>query len=164
MYSKEYLSMSISSLDKTYQKTNEWLTELADTTIFNGNKERAYTALRAVLHAIRDRVLPEQAAHFAAEFPVLLKGIYFDNWSLSTTPTKERTKAGFLAHIALELRHALLDIDPQEAFRAVFRWLSRKISAGALENVKQQLPHEVRELIDAALSSKGAEGEENVFF
>lgn len=141
------MQTSIDSLNKTVQKTNEWLMELAESAPFD-SKERAYTVLRAVLHAVRDRLLIEQAVHFAAEFPLLLKGIYFDSWDISAMPSKERTAEDFLGHIALELRNALFDTDPEQGLRAVFCLLEHKISSGAIEKVKHQLPAKIRVLID----------------
>lgn len=139
------MQTSIDVLNKTLQKTNDWLTELTEIAPF-GTKEQAYSALRAVLHAVRDRMQVEQAAHFAAEFPLLLKGVYFDNWDPATTPSKERTKDAFLEHIILELRNAILDIDPEEAVQAVFMLLQRKISAGIVNKITQQMPPEIRAL------------------
>jgi uncharacterized protein (DUF2267 family) len=129
------MQTSIDTLNKTLQKTNEWLTELEDIAHFD-SKEKAYTVLRAILHAVRDRLLVNQAVHFAAEFPILLKGIYFDNWDPSINPSRERTREAFLEHIASELHNALLDINPGQALQAVFRLLETKISSGALEKSK----------------------------
>lgn len=140
------MQTSIETFNKTLQKTNEWLTELANGGPFY-NKEQAYTALRAVLHALRDRLLPDQAIQFPAEFPLLLKGVYFDNWDFSATPTKERTKEAFLQHIRLELRNAAMDIDPGEALTAVICFLSAKISEGSLEKMLHQLPSEIHAFI-----------------
>ena len=36
----------------------------------------AYRVLRAVLHALRDRVTVDVAAKFAAQLPTLLRGVY----------------------------------------------------------------------------------------
>jgi uncharacterized protein (DUF2267 family) len=136
------MSTPIDALNKTLHKTDEWLNELASQAGYN-NKEQAYTALRAVLHAIRDRLLPEQAVHFSAEFPILLKGIYFDNWDPSASPSKERSKQDFLDHIAFELRNGRFDIDPEHALQTVLTLLEQKISKGAINKAKQQLPFEI---------------------
>jgi uncharacterized protein (DUF2267 family) len=141
------MQVSIHTLNKTLEKTNEWLTELAETGPFD-SKEKAYSALRAVLHTIRDRLGVNQAIHFAAEFPILLKGIYFDNWDPNHNPSKERTREAFLEHIASELHNALFDINPEKALQAVFQLLETKISSGAIEKVKKQLPTDVCALID----------------
>ena len=45
-------------LDSTIQKTHEWLKEITDRLGFP-NEKSAFAALRAVLHALRDR-LPQQ--------------------------------------------------------------------------------------------------------
>lgn len=137
----------ISNLNKTIQKTDEWLTQLANNDLLNGNKEQAYTILRSVLHTIRDRLSPEQAVHFSAEFPLLIKGIYFDGWNPAATPTKERTEEDFLDHIAYELQNASATIDPKVALQVTFQLLKDKISSGIIEKVKNQLPKKVSSLI-----------------
>ena len=45
----------IDSVDTTLQKTNEWLEGVADG-LGAGRRKTAYVALRAVLHALRDRL------------------------------------------------------------------------------------------------------------
>ena len=45
----------LASFDKTIQKTNEWLEELMAS--YDGlDREKAYLALRATLHTLRDRL------------------------------------------------------------------------------------------------------------
>lgn len=51
----------------------------------------AYNALRAVLHALRDRLPPDVAVHLGAQLPMLVRGIYYEGWYMAGKPTKERT-------------------------------------------------------------------------
>lgn len=50
--------------DDTVQKTNIWLNEVMDE--LGPDRQRAYRALRAVLHTLRDRLTTEEAAHLSA--------------------------------------------------------------------------------------------------
>ena len=56
-------------LDSTYQKTQEWIGQLAE----NSHLEKgdAYKALRAVVLTLRDRLPMEEAVHFGAQLPML---------------------------------------------------------------------------------------------
>lgn len=65
-------STGISSLDQSIDKTNAWLARVADEF---GTEDRrlAFRALRAWLHALRDRLTVTVAAHFAAQLPELLR-------------------------------------------------------------------------------------------
>src|ERR1044071_3842268 len=53
-------------LDSAMQKTHEWLKQVGDELGFD-NEHAAYAALRATLHALRDRLPLELVAHFGAE-------------------------------------------------------------------------------------------------
>ena len=52
-------------LDATYQKTQEWIGSLAETSHLE--KGEAYKALRAVLMTLRDRLPMLEAVHFGAQ-------------------------------------------------------------------------------------------------
>lgn len=51
-------------LDTMLQKTHEWLQDVM-TELHWDSRQKAYTALRAVLHALRDRLTVEEATDFA---------------------------------------------------------------------------------------------------
>jgi uncharacterized protein (DUF2267 family) len=106
---------------------------------------RAYHALRAVLHALRDRLTVEQAAALAAQLPMLVRGFYYEGWHPHGKPVKERHKEEFLAHIADAFRDDP-DVDPEQVTRAVFDVLAKHVTAGEIESVKQGLPAELRSL------------------
>jgi uncharacterized protein (DUF2267 family) len=70
------------------QKTHEWLNQVGDELGFD-NEHAAYAALRATLHAVRDRLPVELVAHFGAELPLLIRGIYYDGWHPSVARLRE---------------------------------------------------------------------------
>ncbi len=72
--------MSMTGLDvfdTTVQKTNIWLKEIMEALGWE-NKHKAYLALRATLHALRDRLIFEEAVQFAAQMPMLIRGLYYE--------------------------------------------------------------------------------------
>ena len=129
--------------DTTIQATNEWLNELMDELDVE-DKHHAYSVLRATLHALRDRLPPDEAAHLGAQLPMLVRGFYYEGWRPSGTHPKERSKAAFLDHIASELREPAGDVEP--AVRAVFRLLLNRVSTGEVIDVQLLLPAGVRDL------------------
>jgi uncharacterized protein (DUF2267 family) len=52
------------------------------------SKNSAYQALRGTLHALRDRLPKEEAVQLAAQLPLLIKGMYYDGWTLRDKPEK----------------------------------------------------------------------------
>lgn len=130
-------------VDRTIHKTNEWLSELMDE-LGVDDRPRAYRTLRATLHALRDRIGPHETAALGAQLPMLLRGIYYEGWR-PELHTKERSLGAFLEHVRDEGLQDN-DGDPEEAVRAVFAVMTRRISIGEVEDVKHLLPQSVRAL------------------
>lgn len=129
--------------DKTVQETNIWLKEVGEE--IGPDRQRTYHALRAVLHALRDRLTVEEAAHLSAQLPMLVRGIFFEGWHPANKPTKERTREEFLEHVTRELR-GTEPINAEAATRAVFGVLARHISPGEVEDVRHMLPKQIASL------------------
>jgi hypothetical protein len=62
---EKVMSAGLESLDHTVQLTHIWINDLDDRLGWN-NKPRSYRLLKAVLHALRDRLQLDEAADFAA--------------------------------------------------------------------------------------------------
>src|SRR5882672_6062473 len=113
--------------DRTIHKTNIWLKELMGI-LDCEDRHEAYLALRAALHALRDRLTIEEVAQFAAQLPMLIRGFYYEGWNPTGKPIKERHRDEFLTRIAQELRSD--GIDSERAARAVFLLLANRVSEG----------------------------------
>ena len=74
-------------LARAQNTAHEWLTTVASAL---GTDDRRYTyrVVRAWLHTFRDRLTVESAAHFAAQLPELLRGIFYDGWVPSKVPLR----------------------------------------------------------------------------
>lgn len=131
--------------DRTVQVSNEWLNEI--NAELGGEKKHAYHALRATLHALRDRLTVDEATNLGAQFPIMVKGIYYDQWHPAANPAKdERTKDKFLAAVDERLKKSATDDDPERACKAVFGLLQKRVTAGEIGDVKHMLPAEVQTL------------------
>jgi len=137
----------LTPFDSTLQTTNIWLNDIRERLGWTEDHHRAYHALRAVLHALRDRLPVDQAAALAAQLPMLVRGFYYEGWHPHGKPVKERHKEDFLAHVAEAFRDDP-DVDPERVVRAVFRVLSKHVSGGEIESVIRSLPTEIRSLWD----------------
>ena len=63
---------SANLFDGTLQKTQIWLNDLMSELDWEGKPEKAYFALRTVLHALRDRLTVEEAVQLGAQLPMLV--------------------------------------------------------------------------------------------
>lgn len=135
------MQTSVSVFETTFQKAHEWLMRLVTLGDFE-DESQAYTALRAVLHSLRDRLIAEEATHLGAQLPMLVRGFYYEGWKLSPAPNKERSKQAFLDSVRESLRRNVT-VDPERACRAVFALLNEKISEGELNDVRAELPKDV---------------------
>lgn len=143
--------MSITGLavfDKTLHETNLWLKEVADALDVD-SREDAYAALKAALHALRDRIGPENAVHLGAQLPILLRGVFYEGWQPAKTPTHERHIDPFLDGLGRRLPDRLAG-EPEPVARAVFNVIWQRIDAGEVAKLIEMLPHELRELWVAA--------------
>lgn len=129
--------------DETLHKTNTWLKEIMEA--LGSDRHRAYQALRGVLHCLRDRLVVEEAADLGDQFPMLVRGIYYESWRPSATPKKVRSLQEFLDLLASHLPDQS-PLDPEQAARAVFQVLARHVTPGEIEDVISQLPKDIRAL------------------
>lgn len=134
----------LSVFDETLQLANLWLKEIMERLDWTDRK-RAYRALRATLHALRDRLPPALAAKLAAQLPMLVRGIYYEGWHPADKPLKLRGKQGFVDLIEDHFRQDP-NPDPEGVVRAVLAVLASHVTAGEVEDVKRALPEPIRAL------------------
>jgi uncharacterized protein (DUF2267 family) len=133
------------AFDSTLQTTNVWLKELSEEMNWGDDRPRSYHALRAVLHALRDRLPIDEVVTLGAQLPMLVRGIYYEGWHPADKPLKARTTAAFLGHVG-ECMGPTPGEDPEDVTRAVFGLLSRHVTAGEVKGIVGALSHELREL------------------
>jgi uncharacterized protein (DUF2267 family) len=137
--------------DTTIQKTNIWLNDLERQAGFP-NRHAAYKALRATLHALRDRLIIDEVAQLAAQLPMLIRGLYYEGWDPTAKPLRLRHRDEFLERIAQELRGGDR-MDPELAARGVFEVLALRVSEGEIEDIRHLLPGKVRDLWQDSMTS-----------
>ena len=147
-------STGLDVFDKTVQETNLWLKRVMDL-LETDDRHAAYSALKAVLHALRDRVGPENAVHLAAQLPMLLRGLFYESWRMAGTPTKERHKEAFVDRVRASFPPGL-EVDAERATRAVFSVVWEEIDPGEVSKIMRLFPREMRDLWPVTLAEEGA--------
>ncbi|HEY4420448.1 MAG TPA: DUF2267 domain-containing protein [Pseudonocardia sp.] len=126
--------------DRTAQ---EWLETVAER-LETEDTAFAHRVLRAWLHTVRDRVGVDAAAHFAAQLPLLLRGLFYDGWTPSQVPVKYDAEQ-FLSTIAEEAR--ISTSSARNTVAAVTAALDERCSPGQLDHLLAQLPGRLRALL-----------------
>jgi uncharacterized protein (DUF2267 family) len=119
-------------LETTLHKTHEWLGAISDQSHLNTHE--SYQALRAVLQTLRDRLPAEEAAHLAAQLPLMIRGIFFEGWHPAQVPLKAD-----LDEFLDSVREKIVTprpIDPLLLTQQVLWVMNRFLSQGELEKVR----------------------------
>lgn len=135
---------NVSVFNKTEQKTMHWINGIA-ANMGSTDTQRSYKILRAVLHATRDRLIPDEAVQLGAQLPMLVRGFYYEGWHPHDKPKRYRHKSEFLAEVKKDVPD-LDSVQLERAVTAVFETLESEMPGGELEQVRHALPAELREL------------------
>jgi uncharacterized protein (DUF2267 family) len=92
----------------------------------------------------------EVAAHFAAQLPETLRGVFFDGWNPSRVPQKY-DRAEYVTRFARDAR--VRDSDVAKAAGIVTTVARKHMSAGVVAQAFELLPAGLRELLDPAAES-----------
>lgn len=136
----------VSHLDLSIDKTNVWLADVAREF---GTKDRrfAYRVTRAWLHVLRDRLPVPVAAHFAAQLPELLRGVFYDGWNPSRVPVRY----GLAEYTHRFARDAGIQAgEVADAASRVTAVVRRHVSGGALDEAFNTMPAALRHLTEPA--------------
>jgi uncharacterized protein (DUF2267 family) len=132
--------------DPHLEVASRWLKELMENLELKSTEQgRALHALRAGLHAIRDRLPATEVLDLAAQLPTVIRGLYFEGWTLRHDPKHIRGREAMLARVAKELGsdHHL---DPIDVLRAVIHLLVEHVSEGEIRDVVATLPRSIASL------------------
>ena len=132
--------------DAHFDVAKRWLSELmTDLDLAPAESSRALHALRAGLHAIRDRLPSNEVLDLGAQLPMLIRGFYYEGWTLRTDPRQIRDREAMIARVEKELAPDQR-LDPVEVLRAVIHLVVAHVSAGEIADVLATLPKPIRAL------------------
>lgn len=128
--------------DKTLQTTNIWLDEIMQEVV-GPDRQVAWHTLGAVLRTLRDRIPRGLSAHLGSQLPLLVRGLYYDQWEPENQPDEMRSLDEFLSRVNEQLEN-IRPVNVQDGTRAVFHVLSRHLDRGQTAKVRDALPEELR--------------------
>lgn len=136
----------MSVFDHAVQKADEWIHD-AMRELGTDDPREAHRALKAGLQALRDRLGVDEAAQLGAQLPLLVRGLFYEDWHPASTPALARTAEEILNLVKLKAGEGK-PIDPERAVAALFEVLRRHVSPGALASLAQVLPQSLAQLSD----------------
>jgi len=134
----------VHEFDNFLQDANIWVKAVMEK-LKTEDTHMGRTALKATLHVLRDRIPPESAIHLGGQLPTVIRGIYYENWQIENSPTRERRLEPFLEHLAIEIPEKM-KLNAEDSARAVFEVMSDRVDHGEIAKVIKVLPLELRDL------------------
>ncbi len=133
----------ISRFEQALVNSMDWLRDVQDE--LDLDEQDTYQCLRAVFHALRDRLPPAEVAILGRQLPMVVRGIYYEGW---VPGSASGSGDDFLADVAGALKSAQgPEIDPHGAAGGVLRVLGRRMPKAELDLVVAAAPAVVREYL-----------------
>lgn len=154
----------LKQFDHALHVANGWLNEIMKTVPVD--RHGAWHILGAVLHTLRERLTLEQTAHLGDQLPLIIRGLFFDQWNPTSKSPKMRTRTDFLTRVRRRMK--MKEINVADATETVLGVLMRH-PKGEVQKILRTLPPAIRELAPPqalyAKAGKGASsgGEESPF-
>ncbi|HET9623800.1 MAG TPA: DUF2267 domain-containing protein [Kofleriaceae bacterium] len=117
-----------------------WLDDLIRLLSLATDDQRgALQALRAGLHAIRDRLPAEEVIDLGAQLPLVIRGLYYEGWTGRPDPARVHHRDELVAKVAEHLGPAP-HVTAREALRGVIALLLRHVSPGEIGDLVATFP------------------------
>nr|MDT0657504.1 DUF2267 domain-containing protein [Micromonospora sp. DSM 115978] len=139
-------SNTYSTFQSSIEKTNLILKDIEQAYGWPPERrDQSYAALRTVLHLLRDRLPVEESAQFAAQLPVLVRGMFYDGWDPTDVPIK-LNRDDFLYEVRQGFPY---DVEggAERVVRTVLNALRRHITEGEWEDVRASVPRDLSPII-----------------
>lgn len=133
----------VTAVDHASDVAHTWVRDVAKE-FDTEDREFAYRVLRAWLHTLRDRMTVEASAHFAAQLPDLIRGVYYQAWNPHAVPEKYDADA-YAARFAREANIALDDVG--KAAAATTAAALHHLPATQMDKALGQLPAGIRNIL-----------------
>lgn len=133
----EKVNNRVSVFERSLHKSEAWIIEMHNDLNWLSN-DKVYHLLRAVLHVLRDQLSIDEAAHFSAQLPLLLRGTFYECWNPKLNRSKGLTKKDFLEAIRNNLDHAdRLSFDLETGVGVALGVIMNHVSPGEMGDVVQ---------------------------
>lgn len=136
--------------DRSLHKTNILLKELMDNMNWK-NRDKALSAFRATLHSLRDVLPLQEIPQLASQLPVLVRGLFYENWKLMQQPLKIKSVNEFYELVRTNLGRGALNFNSEELkkfTRESLQLISKRVSTGEMKDVRNALKKNLKGLFE----------------
>ena len=106
------------------------------------DRDRAFAAMIAALHGLRDSVPSDEAVYIGSHLPPALRGHYYEGWHPSGPGLPLASREAFLERIQ-DVMHRDAGIDAEQVGHALFALLATRLPASEVENARAVTPAEL---------------------
>lgn len=129
------VTKNVTVFNRTAHKSQAWIKEMQkDLKWMSGDS--IYHLLKAVLQSLRDQMSVHEAAHFAAQLPLLLRGTFFEGWNPHLAQLTGYTKDEFLEAVKSKLSPiGAPNFELESGVLIALNVIKKHISAGEMEDL-----------------------------
>jgi uncharacterized protein (DUF2267 family) len=138
------MAVGMALFEESVLETQDWVEDLASRMEF-GDPHYALHGLTAALHALRDELSAEQNAALAAQFPAVLREIYFADWKPNLMEPRHNPASELLMRVEDAFESYQEAPNPLALVESVFEMLEDRIS-GECQKIRRTLPADLRSL------------------
>ncbi|XLS30693.1 DUF2267 domain-containing protein [Flavobacteriaceae bacterium M23B6Z8] len=140
------------NFNKYAHEGNAFLKEYTRELNLGDDTEMGGRILSAILHALRDVISIEESLQLIAQFPMFLKAVYVNGWSPKANRSRIKTRVDFIdlirKHDGVTSVHDFRsDEQANRYIDTTFILLRKYISLGELEDIRTELPKDLKDMI-----------------
>lgn len=142
------VSKRVSVFARTAHKSQEWIREMQKELKWVSG-DNAYHLLRAVLQSLRDQMSIHEAAHFAAQLPILLRGTFYEGWNPQISELCGDTKDEFLKSVKTKMGPlGTPKFELESGVLVALNVIKKHISAGEMKDLTGMVEPSLRSFIE----------------
>lgn len=134
---------------RTTHKSQIWIKEVQREMKWMSG-DNVYHLLRAVLQSLRDQLSAHEAAHFAAQLPLLLRGTFYEGWNPKSKLSPSISKINFLELVKEKLNPmGVQNFELEKGVLITLTVIKRHISVGEMKDLTSLLNPDLKNFIES---------------
>lgn len=139
--------------DTYLNEANAYFNKLSNELGHANEQQKVMRIWRAVMHALRDRITISESFDLMAQLPVILRGIYAEQWKYSEKPALDYQTVAEMKEVVKNLQERYGEKDfnwnkpTEEIISISINSMSEFLTDGQLDHIRDQMPKEVKGLV-----------------